>query len=502
MKANQQKTRVAKQKTSEGFGVVRNESLAIYGVREMEVYATEVNLSRAVPDLIDGLKPVQRRVMWASALLGKDFVKTARLVGSVIGQYHPHGDKSVSDAITVMVQSNQPPLLGEGGWGSLIDPAAAMRYTSCTLSSYGRTFFLPDYINKTVTSFIPNYDETTSEPVTLPALLPNVLMTGAEGIGVGTTTCLPAFTAESLAQVIIRMLRGENLQVVDFAKSLKHYNRYGGQVMNTKVNRQAWMGLFKGDKARVMFEAKLDIDRDQKALEIDDWPTGLNPTKLVSKLRLIKEVDQAYNSKGATRIRVELDRGCNYAQFDKFVERVRKMTQVARSFKVNVTHRVSSVVDGVVSIKTDYLSLSVPQLLVKWLRERVELEKRSLQYRIIKQKEAIAYSELLIYVAQNADQIIKVIRQSMDPQKDLMKKFKLSDLQANQILDLQLRKISKLDQTPIQEKLKEQKLQLKRLSSWLAKPRDKVIEDTQQVLEAIKQDQQFEVRKDREMSIN
>lgn len=487
---------------TQGFGIVRNEDLAVFGVREMEVYATKVNLDRATPDIYDGLKPVQRRSMWASHILGKEFVKTARLVGEIIGRYHPHGDKSVSDAITVMVQSNRPTIIGKGNWGSLIDSAAAMRYTNCCLSYYGRTFFGSQYINKAVTNFIPNYDDTTTEPVTLPALLPNVLMTGAEGIGVGTTTVLPSFTAESLAAVMIRMLKGEKLEVLDFAKALKHYNRDGGSVVNTKENRAGWLEMFKADKARVLFEARLDIDKDNKAIEIDDWPLGLNPLSLTKKLRLLPNVDQAYNSKGATCVRIEMDRGCNYAQFDKLVEQVRKMTRKARSFKINVTQRTPTIVDGVVSISTEYLTLSVPQLLLKWLRQRVDLEKKSLEFRIVKQNEAIAYSELLIYVANNADAIIKVIRSSMDPLKDLMRKFKLSELQGNQILDLQLRRISKLDQSAIEKTLKEQRVVLKQLKLWLSKPREKIILDTQEVLDAIKKDDQFEVAKNREMKVS
>lgn len=487
-----------------GFGIIRNEDLAVFGTREMALYADEVNLDRAIPDLIDGLKTVQRRILWASSQLGKDFVKTARVAGDCMGQYHPHSDKAITDAITVLVQSNQPPMLGKGNWGSLLDPAAAPRYTNCCLSAYGRTFFDPDYMNKEVTSFVPNFDDTKVEPVTLPALMPNILMTGAEGIGVGkgATTVLPSFSAASLAEVMIRLLKGEQLKPEDFAKSLKHYNRYGGQVVNSKQNRAAWLQMFTGSQARVLFQSRLEIDREGKAVEIDDWPLGLDPSKLTLKLKALPEVDQAYNSKGATRIRVEMRRDHNYAQFDKLVEKIQKLTTVARSFKCNVTHRTVKIEDGVVSFDTKYLSLSVPQLLMTWLRERVALEKRSLTYRIRKVNEAIAYSELLIFVAQNADRIIKVIRASNEPERDLVRKFKLSDLQAKQVCDLQLRAISKLDQTKVGVKLKEQRAELRQLENWLKKPRAKIVDDTQRVLDAIAQDAKFEASKSREMKVS
>lgn len=484
-----------------GFGIVRNEDLATFGTREMDVYATEVNLSRAVPDLIDGLKPVQRRLAWSSFQLGRELVKTAKLVGDCMGSYHPHGDASISGAVTVMVNANQPLLRGRGNFGSLIDPAAAMRYTNVALSDYGRTFFDPNYIHKEVTAFVPNYDDTAVEPVSLPALAPNVLMTGAEGIGVGTTTCLPSFTAQSLINICIRMLKGEKLQAIDFAKSLKASNRWGGTVVNTKANRIAWMEMFKSPQARVMFQARLDIDKDNKTIEIDDWPLGLEPVKLIEKIRLLKEVDHAFNSSGATRIRIEMRRDHNYAQFDKLVEKVQKLTMKPRSFKLNVTHRTPSITDGVVTFKTEYLKLSVPQLIVTWLKERLQLEMRSLAYRTKKISEAIAYSELLIFVSKNADAMIKLIRGSMKPKEDLMKRFKLPEFQAQQVLDLPLKRLSKLDQTDIGAKLKEQRLHLKQLQAWTAKPKLKIAADMQVVLDAIESDRKFEEAKKRKMKV-
>ncbi len=622
---------MATKKISTG-AIVREESLGDYGTRAMGTYAEEVNLGRAVPDLMDGLKPVQRRVMWAASLLGKDFVKTARVVGdcfaagtkvtlesgaqlaiedlvvgdmvatdtgpepvvelyllpdkelyevqtdigvvqatadqvfycgltdevefertlltlkpgdrivsfgtttatvldvkklpdfhtvydiqvanrhrfyannllvhNCIGRYHPHGDQSVAGAITTMMHCNVPPLAGKGNWGSLIDPAAAMRYTNCTLSNYGWSFFQSDYISKDVTSFVPNYDDTTVEPVSLPALMPNVLLNGGEGIGVGTTTCLPTFTPESTAAMMAALLKGEKCDLLKFAKTLKYANRYGGKLVNTKENRQAWLSMFKTSQASVQFEATLTIDRDNKAIEIDDWPQGLNPLKFITKVRLYPEVASADNHKGATGFRIEMRKDHNFSQFDKLVEKVQKATQVRRSFKINVTHRQAQIEDGIVKFETRFLSLSVPQLLVTWLRERVALEKRSLVYRIAKQQVAIDYSKLLIFASTKIDQIIKIVRNSTRPKDDLMKALGLTELQAVQILDLQLKNISKLDQDAIKVKLKNQQEHLKQLNSWLAKPKLKVLADTTDVLTAIQKDKKFEADKDRKMTVS
>ena len=340
------------------------------------------------------------------------------------------------------------------------------------------------------------------EPVSLPALLPNVLINGGEGIGVGTTTCLPTFTPESVVSVMTRLLKGEKLKPLDFAKTLKYSNRYGGKLVNSRENKLSWVSLFEGSTASIQFEATLSVDRDNKAIEIDDWPQGLNPLKFITKIRAFPEVDQAFNHKGATGFRIEMRKDHNFAQFDKLLDKVQRATQVRRSFKINVTHRKSEINDGVVTFDTKFLSLSVPELLVLWLRERLALEKRSLTYRIAKQAEAIAYSELLIFAALNVDTIIRIVRKSMNPKEDLMKQLKLSALQATQILDLQLRKLSKLDQTSIQTKLDEQKSHMRQLKTWMAKPRDKVLLDTELVMDSIIKDRKFEADKDRKMNVS
>jgi topoisomerase-4 subunit A len=409
-------------------------------------------------------------------------------------------NSSISSAIVTMVQAHTPAISGKGGWGNLIDPASAMRYTNCTLSNYGWTFFGSDYIHKEVTNFVPNYDDTNVEPVSLPALLPNVLLNGGEGIGVGTTTCLPTFTPESVVAVMVRMLKGEKLQAADFAKTLKYQNRWGGKLVKSRENREAWLQMFVGSQTSVQFESELTVDRDSKAIEIDDWPQGLNPIKFIEKVRAFPECDQAFNNKGATGFRIEMRKDHNYDQFDKFVAKVQAATRTRRAFKINVTYRKSSVDDGVVSFDTKYLSLSVPQLMVAWLRERLALEKRSLDFRIVRQNKSIDYSNLLIFASTKLDVIFKALR-AKDSKAFLMAELKLSAEQADQILELKVRQLSKLDQDVIKEKLATQKAHLKQLASWLSKPRAKVIADTEHVLEAILKDRKFEESKNRQMSV-
>lgn len=488
----------------QGFGVVKGEDLATFGTREMGIYADEVNLARAIPDLIDGLKPVQRRVMWAAHQMPNEFVKTARVTGETMGRYHPHGDGSIDGAIVTMIQANVPLLRGQGNWGSMIDRAAASRYTNLMIGAYGRTLFDPNYIHKSVTAFGPNYDATTVEPVSLPSVFPHVLTTAAQGIGVGAgkTTVFPSFTPESLAEVCIALLNGEKLQPADFARRLKYHNKEGGHPVKTKENAQAWFQMFKTSQAKVKFESKLELDKDNKAIEIDDWPADLDLAKVILKIRELPEVEHSFNSKGATRIRVEMKRDHNYAQFDGLVKKVQKICTTSVAFKINVTHRTVKDDEGTVRFDTEFLSLSVPELIITWLRERLALERRSLEYRIQKQKDMIAYSLLLLWLGKNADAVVKLIRASSKPREDLMRKFSLTELQAQQVLELPLKRISRLDQDEIRLKLKEQREFLDQLGKWLKNPKPKIATDIKLVLEAIKADLAFEANKKRKMKVS
>lgn len=466
---------------------VKIESLRVFGKRNMTVYSMEVNLARSIPEIGDGLKPVQRRVLYAAnQFYGPKPVKTAKIVGLTLGNYHPHGDQSIVGAIETMVHHPTPTLEGHGEWGSLIDSAAAMRYTLTRLSDYGRTMFHPDYINKEVTAFVPNYDDSDIEPVTLPAQLPYVLMTGAEGVGVGITTMLPSFTAESLVEVMSRMLSGETLQAVDFAKTLKYDHKWGGTVVNTKANKLEWLKLFTSTQARVLFEAHLEVLREDKTVLINDWPPGLNPEKFVENVRTFKECLSVSNVKGM-QYEIRMRKDHNFVQFDKFVERVRRAATVARSFKLNVTHSTAKVVDGVTMMDTDFLALSVPHMIVMWLKGRLALELRSLEYRTKKQQAAIDFSELLIYASTKLDVVFKALK-SNNPDAYMVTHMKITAAQAKQILDLQVRRLSKLDQDALKLKLKEQRKHMTQLEAWTKRPKAKIKADMEGIMQAIKDD--------------
>lgn len=603
---------------------VVKESLRTFGKRNMTTYAVAVNLDRSVPDLYDGLKPVQRRILWAASKVAKhQFEKTARLAGecfaagtqvatpfkykaiekikvgnrvitdkgiekvtkvfhipnrelyeivtnqdtiqatpdqifycfdvnhnekeiiaselksgdsiisivyevpievvsvkklpglhtvydievanrhrfyangmlvhNCMGKYHPHGSTAIEGAVEVMVQHPTPTLLGKGNWGSMTDPAAAARYTNCKLSGYGQSFFNTDYINDQVTSFVPNYDDKDIEPVTLPAQLPNVLLNGGEGIGVGITTVLPTFTPESVIDVLTKLFSGKKLEIIDFAKTLKFNHKWGGHVVKNKENKQQWLQMFKSSTGNIQFESDIIVDRDKKSILINDWPPGTNLESFVKKIRAMPECQRCYNSKGSTTFTIECKSAYNFVQFDKFVEKVQKATQQRKSFKINVTKREASTVDGITTFDTKFLALSIPQLIMQWCRMRVALELKSLAYRITKQNELIKYCELLIYAVDKLDLIFKALK-TKNPDEALIKYLKITPEQAKQILDLQVRRLSKLDQDQLKEKLKEDKKHLKQLLVWQKKPKSKVLLDLEHIKDVINKDRQFKIK--------
>lgn len=475
-------------------GNVLEVALRDFGKKNMTTYALAVNLNRSVPDLFDGLKPVQRRILWGMANSGgRSLQKSAQTVGFVLGKLHPHGDNSVYEAMVNMVAQPTPTIFGSGNWGSMIDGPAAYRYTNSKLTGYGLSFVEPDYIHKEVTAFVPNFDDKWVEPVTLPAQLPNLLLNGVEtGIGVGITTKIPSFTAESVLDVVKRMFAGEKLKAADFAKSLKFALTYGGQMVNDKANKASYLKMFSGSTARVQFESPLIIDRDRKRVIISEWPPGLDLEKWVPKVRAFAETASVTCTSGVTTYTVECKPAFNFDQFDKWVEKVRKSTVAAQSYRINVTRRKASVNDGKVSFEITFHAYSVPELLVEWCKERVALERRSLAFRIMRTEGLIDYDETMIYACANIDTIIEVLRKSDDPETALAKKLKIEAHQAKWICDLQLRKISKLDEGKYKVDLKEHKALLAQLKKWEAKPREKILLDLERIAEVVKKDRDLQ----------
>lgn len=456
---------------------MKKEDIESFSKRNLLDYAIAVNLERSVPDMYDGLKPVHRRLLWAASFQQRGtYVKSARVIGDAMGKYHPHSDAALYGAMISMVNSELPPFSGKGNWGTIVDSAAASRYTNVKLSKYGESFFNPHYINKSVTTFVPNFDDKEIEPVTLPALLPNVLLNSAQGIGWGTTTNIPSFTKESVVKVLQMLLAKKKITAKVLARTLKPSLPYGGRMVDSAKNKEQWLQLMTEPTARIEFEANLKIDVAKKTIVISDWAAGLSPERFVERVRALPECQSVYNSKGTMEFTILCKKSYNETQFQAFVKKVQRLTVRAQSYRLNVTHRTANINDGVVGYETSFLALGVGPLLLRWLRLRIELEKQSLKHRISQQSKAIEQTQLYIYAISIKDIIFKSLDKK-DNAAYLVKHTKLNLDQAKQILDLRVRQLSRLDNLELKAKLKQQRAHLKELQGWLKRPRVKIAED-------------------------
>lgn len=449
-----------------------DKSIMEYANAAMFTYGSEVNEDRAVPSFQDGLKPVGRRVLWSLSQMPKGVqTKSARVSGDVIGKYHPHGSSGPEGMLATFVNSPFPPVLGIGNWGSLIDPPAAARYTEVKLTHFGETFLSKNYL--AVVPTVPNYDYKDKEPIYLPALLPNILLNGSVGIGVGLATTLPSFTPDSLFKVLIRLLNKESLTAKDYAKSLVFHDPYGGQVSQTPMNKKNLVSFFSNTSGSVEFFSPFEVNRDAKKIFLSRFAPGINLETLLTRLRAMPEVDKVYSGKGLSYY-IQIKRNVNFNDFDRFITKLQKLTSTQRKFSIYVTERNPDPKNPD-KYTVSFHNLSVPELLMKWLKFRVSLERDSLQYQAGVQEKEIAYTKLLIFACEpkNLDVIFKALRQS-DPATYISKQLKITMEQANLILDLKVRQLSKLDQDALRDKLKKQQDWLSQLNTKLKRPAQEV----------------------------
>lgn len=454
------------------------EGLFPFGKRNILTYSNAVNLDRSVPELFDGLKTVQRRILWAANTTCPSkghYVKSARLVGETLGKFHPHGDASLSGALVNMTQAHADIgyMDGSGNWGTLVDPPAAIRYTETKLSDYGNTLLDKDYL--AVTNFVPNYDDTSIEPVVLPALLPNVILNGNSGIGVGITTRIPSFTKKSVIKALSLLLSGEKLTAKELAKIIKPNLKFGGIFVNTKENRIAWVKLFKNSESSIQFQSELKVDEKKKKIIVDTWPPGLVPDTLVNKIQVSPLCGSVYNSKGTLEYTILLKKGGTQEDFSKLVKQVEQATTVKANYKINVTHRIAEVKDGVVSFNTEFYSLSASELLIKWLKLRIELEVKSLKHQISKKDEEIANTRLLRYGVSIIDVLTSAIKSKKDPVDYVVKHSKCNREQADYLLHRQIIQLSRLEDSQLKEKLSIQLEEKKHLEKRLKYPKKSVL---------------------------
>jgi topoisomerase IV subunit A len=466
-------------------------TLGLFAERAYLDYAVSVVKGRALPQVEDGLKPVQRRILYAMDEMGLGPTakprKSAAVVGDVLGKLHPHGDQSVYDALVRLAQDftlRYPLIDGQGNFGSRDgDGAAAMRYTEARLTPIAR--LLLDEIDQGTVDFIPNYDGTQQEPKLLPARLPMGLLNGASGIAVGMATEIPPHNLNEIAEAAIALIKNEKLKDEDlFALVPGPDFPGGGQIISSAEDiAEAYRSGRGSLKARARYEFE-ELARGQWQLVVTELPPG------ASAQRVLEEIEELTNPKvraGKKTLTPEqqqlkaqvlsvLDAARDESGKDAPVRMVfePKTSKIDRDELVNTllahTSLESSAPINLVAIGLDGRprQKSLREMLVEWGQFRTQTVRRRSEYRLGKVNDRIHILEGRQAVLLNIDKVIKIIRAADDPKADLIKAFKLSDRQAEDILEIRLRQLAKLEGIKIEQELKELRSEKKELEELLA----------------------------------
>ena len=446
-------------------------------------YAMMVNVSRAIPDVRDGLKPVHRRILYSMYELGvthdKPYKKCARIVGETMGKYHPHGDTAIYDALVRMAQNfsiNCPLVDGHGNFGSVDgDPAAAMRYTEARLSAISGEL-LRD-IDKNTVNFIPNFDESEQQPVVLPARFPNLLVNGSDGIAVGMATNIPPHNLREVIDGVIAVIDDADVAVESLMKIIPAPDYpTGGTIMGRAAIRNA----YKTGRGGVVIRSKCDIqeERGKTRIVITELPYQVNKAKLIETIaNLVKDkrVD------GISDVNEESDR-----EGLRIVLHIKKEANPQVVLNALYKHTQLQVSTGIIFLAlvgNEPKFLNLKEMLVHYLEHQKEIITRRTKFDLEKAEERAHILDGLVIALANIDEVIAIIKKADDKQdacEKLMKKFLLTDRQANAILEMRLHRLAKLEVEKIKKELKELQELIAELKSILASP--------QKVLDIIKKE--------------
>ena len=437
-------------------------------------YAMAVNVSRAIPDVRDGLKPVHRRILYSMNEIGltcdKPFRKCAKIVGDVLGKYHPHGDSSVYDALTRLAQDftiNEPLIDGHGNFGSVDgDEPAAYRYTEARLSKIASEL-LRD-INKDTVDFQPNFDEESVEPKVLPARFPNLLVNGSDGIAVGMATSIPPHNMNEVINAVVAMIENPNVSVDELMGYIPAPDfPTGGEILSNSGIQEA----YRTGHGSVVMRAKTDFesfdDGKRWRIIVTAIPYQVNKARLVKQIAtLIKEKkidgityvgDQSSGREGM-RIVIELRRDANP---QIVLNQLYKSTQLQLSMGINFLALVNR----------EPKVLNLQEIIFHYLQFQREVITRRTKYELNKAEERAHILEGLVIAVNNIDEVIKIIKQSADKNvalKNLQDRFGLSDRQANAILEMKLSRLTGLEVEKLNAELKELELEIDHLKAILA----------------------------------
>ncbi|MCX8194133.1 MAG: DNA gyrase subunit A [Candidatus Pacearchaeota archaeon] len=452
-------------------------------------YAMSVIVARALPSAEDGLKPVQRRILYAMNLLGmqhnKPTKKTARIVGEVIGKYHPHGDIAVYDALVRMAQNfslRYPLIEGQGNFGSIDgDPPAAMRYTEARLSAIAEEM-LQDIDKKTV-KMVPNFDNSLQEPEILPAKLPNLLINGSQGIAVGMMTNIPPHNLNEVADAIVAYIKNPKITIEELMKYIQ------GPDFPTaaSVFSQGIDEVYKTGKGSIIIKGKATIEqkKEREYVVITELPYQTNKAELIKQIaelvrtKKIEDISDIRDESAKDQIRIVLvlRRGANAKLI---LNKLFKLTPLQTKFNAIML----ALVQGRPQI------LNLKQLIECYVKHRQHVIKRRTQFDLQVAQEHEHILEGLLIALKNLDDVVSLIKKSKgvtEASNGLITKFKLSQKQAQAILEMKLQRLTQLEQEKLKKDFEDTKNKIKELQAILA--------SEQAILDIIKQELQELKRK-------
>ncbi|HMM75735.1 MAG TPA: DNA topoisomerase IV subunit A [Gammaproteobacteria bacterium] len=435
-------------------------------------YSMYVILDRALPHLADGLKPVQRRIVYAMSELGLNAAakhkKSARTVGDVIGKFHPHGDSACYEAMVLMAQpfSYRYPLIdGQGNWGSPDDPKsfAAMRYTEAKLTRYADT--LLSELEQGTADWVPNFDGTLDEPRLLPARLPNVLLNGTTGIAVGMATDIPPHNLREIVQACVTLLEQPNASIEELCAQVRGPDFPGGGEIITPARELKQ--LYENGQGTVRMRAV--YARENGNVVITELPYQTSGSRIIEqiaaqmqakKLPMLEDIRDESDHETPTRI-VLMPRS-NRVDLEQMMQHLFATTDLERTLRMNLNVIGLDGLPGVRNLKS---------LLAEWLEYRIETVRRRLQHRLDKVVDRLHILDGLLIAFLNIDEVIHLIRSEDEPKAKLIERFGLSAAQADAILDLRLRQLARLEEIKIRGEQAELADERKRIEQILASPR-------------------------------
>ena len=476
------------------------DSLAAYAQRAYLEYALSVVKGRALPDVCDGQKPVQRRILYSMARMGLGFggsngasgakpVKSARVVGDVLGKYHPHGDQAAYNAMVRMAQdfSQRYPLVdGQGNFGSRDgDGAAAMRYTEARLARI--TSLLLDELDEGTVDFVPNYDGSFEEPRQLPARLPFTLLNGASGIAVGLATEIPSHNLREIADACIALIKSPKLTDEELSALVPGPDYPGGgQIISSATEIAAAYNTGRGSlKVRARWKIE-DLARGQWQLVVTELPPGVSTQRVLEEIEELTNPKIKAGKKALSADQVQLkqtvlsvldvvrDESGKEASvrlvFEPKTSRI-EQSELITTLLAHTSLESSSPINlTMVGIDGKPAQKSLRQMLAEWIEFRQTVIQRRSQHRLDKVLARIHILEGRQLVLLNIDEVIAIIRQSDEPKAALIARFRLTETQAEDILEIRLRQLARLEAIKIEQELKNLREEQGRLEEILGSP--------------------------------